>query len=388
MDEITNLDPFLKKLLEIEDSGFSFTSSCNYIKNDIPFHNSLRKVLNLNDDDLSKKGKSISNFLDDSSLEFKDEYSNLSWQVQAWFEFQDILETSFELQNENEQFLNNHYCYFEATRILIESLITGLEGHFNASISLLRSFIELAVLEIYFKEKSIIDGNCKGFLRWFSYESGHTPFKNTVEFIFTKEENRNFKIVKDRVNGSYKGTSIYAHKPRLNSSFTVMRKSNTLNPSLESIFYWAHFSSIVLQSILWLYVISFPMCLFPVDVVKKFGYIWPMGIFFDNSNSKILKRALGHDYYMAFQNDLKNHPDVKEKIEFYNSTSSKNKECIEESWNDLKDSNFEKFHSKDERIAILKCKLRAISWALSYQAPTKDFSEIDLDESTLKYSKK
>ena len=167
-----------------------------------------------------------------------------------------------------------------------------------------------------------------------------------------------------------------------------MRKSNTLNPSLESIFYWAHSSSIVLQSILWLYVISYPMCLFPVDVVKKFGYNWPMGVFFDNSNSKILERALGHNDYIAFQNDLKNHPDVEEKKEFYNSSSLKNKENIEESWNDLKDNNWENFHSKEERIAILKCKFRAISWALSYLTPPKDFSEIDLDESTLKYSKK
>ena len=387
MNENPNLNMFSKKLLDIEYNGLSFISSGYHVKNDVPFHNSLRKVLNLNDDDLSKKSKLIIKFLEDSS-EFKDKYSDLSWQVQAWFEFQDILETSFELQNGNEQLINNHYCYFEATRILIESLITGLEGHFNASISLLRSFIELAVLEVYFKEKSTVDGNHKRFLRWFSYESGNTPFKNTVDFIFTKEENRNFNIVKDRINGSYKDTSIYAHKPRLNSSFTVMRKSNTLNPSLESIFYWAYFSSIVLQSILWLYVISYPMCLFPVDIVKKFGYNWPMGVFFDSSNSKILERALEHNDYIAFQNDLKNHPDVEKKMEFYNSTSSKNKEYIEESWTGLMDSNFENFHSKDERIAAFKAKFRAISWALSYKAPLKDFSEIDIDESKLRYYKK
>ena len=375
----------MKKLFDLEVSGSSYTASHTYIKGDIPIHNSLRNVLHLNDEELSQCGQFLLDFLDNPSSEFKDKYSDLSWRVQAWFEFQDILESSLGLQNE-QAILNRHYCYLEATNILIDSLMAGIGGYFNASISSLRSFIELAVLEIYFKEISIVDGDYRKFRKWFSYESGPTPFKNTVEFIFPEEDNRGFEIVKERIYGAYKGTSTYVHKPRLDSSFTMMRKSNTLAPSMESIFYWVSCSSLVLQAIEWLYVISYPMCLFPVDIVKKFGYNWPMGVFFDNSNSKVLERALGNDDYAAFKKDLENHPDVKAKLEFYNNAPSKSKEEIEKSWYESRDDR-DKHHSKEERITISKAELRAISGALTYKAPTKDFSEISPDESMLKYSK-
>jgi len=253
----------------------------------------------------------------------------------------------------------------------------------------LRPFIELAVLEIYFREKRENEGNYESFQRWFNCKQGQPPFKNTVNYIFNSGDNRKFPVVRERIFAAYRGTCKYVHKPRFDESFAYIRKTNTLEPSLEAIYYWIHFTSIVFQSLLWLYVVSNPMCLFPVDIVKKFGYSWPIGLFADRSNTLIIEKAIGKQDFDTFKNDLKNIPRVKTMLKWYNEQPIKTENEIETSWlNSAKTCEEAKnITRKAERIAFTKAHLRAILWALSYVPIENKLLEIPIDDSVLEYTK-
>ena len=389
--EKTNFDEHIKRILDRECQGRIFTSSGSFYTR-LPEDISLRNILQIKKGYLSKRGEFILHILENRQGKDKKHFSDLCWRIQAWLEFQDIMNRSIDWESDNDPLnLSCHYCYYEATRILVEILESGINGYFNSSIALLRSFIELAVLQIYFKER---DDNYNSFYKWFNGKSGHSPFKNTVNFIFSKDKNKKFVVVKERLLGEYSGTSIYVHKPRLDESFTIMRGSNTLEPSLESIFYWMFVTSMALQSAIWLYVITHPLCLFPVDLVKKFGYNWPEGIFFDRTNTMILKRALGDTDFEEFKRDLKDNQWVQDMLQFYNDQPSKSDEEIEETWQKLpsnKEKTLKNVKEEGKRIAQLKSESRAIFWAFTYLNPINEINDFSsstpIDESILDYAK-
>lgn len=383
----------LNRLINREFERFKFVAEGSYFKENPPTSYSLERVLHLKEDELNRFGRLLIDFLDKQPEDYKKSYADLTWRIKAWLEFQDLMDLEMDIEgSDTTAKLNYHYCYFEATRTLIESLHSGINGYFHAAIALLRPFIELAVLEIYFREKRKKEGNYKSFQKWFNCNNCKQgqPFKNTVNYIFNSGHNRSFPVVRKRIFSAYQGTCKYVHKPRFDESFAYIRKTNTLEPSLEAIYYWIYFTSIVLQSLLWLYVVSNPICLFPVDIVKKFGYNWPIGLFADRSNALIIEKALGKQDFDAFRDDFRDNPRVRTILEWYNEQPDKTEDEIEASWQTFAKTfvGAEAITTcKAERIALTKAHLRTILWIFSYLPIENKLLEIPINDSVLEYSK-
>lgn len=390
MEQKMTYTEMLERLMSRElNKSVEFKAQVLYFEDNLPESFSLTKVLSVENSELTGFGRLLVDFLDRETESSKRSYLDLVWRVMAWLEFQDLMDLELEVKD-SMNMLNYHYCYFEATRTLIESLHAGINGYFHAAVALLRPFIELAVLEVYFRKRKEIDTSYKSFRRWFSGKKGQFQFKNTVDQIFSPEDKKRFSAVRQRILGAYRGTSKYVHKPRFDESFVYIRKTNTVEPSLEAIYYWIIFTSIVLQSVLWLYVLKYPMSLFPVDIVQKFAYNWPVGVFSDRCNALILERALGKEDFDAFKKDLGDNARVKGLLNWYDEFPDKTHNKIETSWlNSAKTWTKEagNITRKAERIALAKAHLRANLWALSYPPVENQRLEIPIDDSVLEYSK-
>lgn len=89
------------------------------------------------------------------------------------------------------------------------------------------------------------------------------------------------------------------------------------NVSFESM-YWIH-ASIVLDQVLWMYFVNFPMLFRPVNVLKKFGFNWPSGIFVNASTTSIIKKAITVDDFAAFESYALQNEIIRMNMDFYNS---------------------------------------------------------------------
>ena len=60
---------------------------------------------------------------------------------------------------------------------------------------------------------------------------------------------------------------------------------------LDSFYFYLITANILLRQITYLYILVYPMSLFPVDWYQKWGFHGVKGIYFDVSNFKILNRS-------------------------------------------------------------------------------------------------
>lgn len=61
------------------------------------------------------------------------------------------------------------------------------------------------------------------------------------------------------------------------------------------IFFWQQ-TSFVLQAVLWMYYVNFPLLFHPVDVLRKFGFNGPVGVVVDEQCAAFVEQSLGADY--------------------------------------------------------------------------------------------
>ena len=155
------------------NDGINYYSLGEGFNGEIPPTYSMTSLLGLSYDELKPFTKDVLEVLerDDSFLELKLGY-------QAYFQFQDILNLSIESIDVPME--NRHYCYFESLVYLRESLVSWLDKNVLAAITLLRPFLELTILHIYWYVRCEIDGY-KHFYMWFRGEKNKPPFKNQVE---------------------------------------------------------------------------------------------------------------------------------------------------------------------------------------------------------------
>ena len=329
----------LKQFFQSEKKRFEAHVHYLYFPATIPNNLSIQKILPINKDDLNSCGKkTIQLFDSEEESELSNAFRDLKFKILAWFEIQDILEYQFSptlLDDDSKSTLDKFlpifakpYCYFEASRLLKEGFMAGTNGYFNCSLASLRSFIELATIHIYFKKQE--EENREGFESWIREQKGHPPFRTLLDYIFEHEGGINF--LRDRIVSSYDLTSIYAHKPRPSESFTLMRRSTGLLPSLDALAYWVMATAHVLRSLLCLYAANYPMCFFPVDIIKKFGFRGPLGVFFNESNYAVISKGIENEDIVLLKNTFCVHPDVTARLNWYSALPILTDADLEKEW--------------------------------------------------------
>jgi hypothetical protein len=179
----------------------------------------------------------------------------------------------------------------------------------------------------------------------------------------------------------YGDISAYHHTPKSKESFA---KISTVSPSvdLENWIFSIHSINICLYNINSLYVLYYPMALHPVDVIKRFGFNGPMGIFTDKWNYKTLEKYFGSERCKTFLKMTNNSEDIKAKLDWLNGQKELTKEEILETYN-IEYNDKEDIKLPIEQIYIKqKSKIRGIALFFSYIHEDEKVEDLTEEEQT------
>jgi hypothetical protein len=384
----------------------------------LPERAELLDVLGIGSSSLSPRAQRTLAFLDGGEVPSRTQgtWLDLGWRVHAWLEFQDLLEvpvvpadqevrlsgsTPRETVDRYRKFReqggrvrsNLHYCYYEATTILVESLVCGLEGLYNAALGLLRPFVELALADVYFRERWLDrQDNYAELYRWIEAPRDKgLAFGGMLKYVIERRPRMELEVglgipaprqgmrlpISELLRRSYAGACAYLHKPKPSESITAMRASNDSGAAFEPLCFWLTVAAGLLHCILCLYAVAYPMSLYPKDIVSRFGFgSRPVGMFFDESNGKVLARALADDG-ATLRHELESDAEVLHREELYKSQPPLSSQEIEATWQawcnqqeqfgDRSASAARLVTEQAYRICSVKAIYRVLGWMLNYE---------------------
>ena len=149
----------------------------------------------------------------------------------------------------------------------------------------------------------------------------------------------------------------------------------------------------MLKQIVYLYVLAYPLSLFPIDRVKKWGFGGPVGIFFDEMNYHSIALFLGEQNVAKLKTSLSKLENVKLNLDWYRGFPDLSPLEIETDWKRfLTDTNSEaslptNVTDLGNRIAIHKAQFRALNWRMNYHHAEKDVDKIMSDQALEKILK-
>lgn len=308
-------------------TGYLFFSDLDKFENPP----SLEKILYLDEKSLSPVAKETLEFLEKYQGD-NFSFNDFKWKLLAFVTVQDIFEALLldDTAVRNVNVFRQWYFYYESKYILTESILCGLNGFYCATCSLMRLFLEFNLLQLYYYGliKKNNNYNCLSEylkanrnIKWGKLISRSLPKDNFCEPI------------KERIRLSLKAQSQYAAHP-YHPEYSPKQFANMVpGPSLEGIFYWPAYIQIVLQSVLWGYYVNFPMLFHPVDILKKFGFNPPVGLFIDEVGGKIISKSLSPKDYKEFVDYSSKSKKVENLLSWYSSLKNLTEEEILATWN-------------------------------------------------------
>lgn len=322
---------YFSKLQDKQNTPHKIRSIYLYIlNNDDPSNpGNFNNIIGIDDIHLSDVSKKSLEILENNN-KINDFWVDLKWKVLAYLTVQDLFDTpNFDIENTSTIFTQWYY-YYEAKYILIEALLSGLNGFFSSVGMLLRLFLEFSMLQnfSYLKIKNNRNYNIDNdFIkidnppRWSKLANGCLPNDN-----FSKPlKDDLLDILKDISNVcAHPYKSIYS--PRRTGSFLPEQ-------TFQSLFFGSRISE-VLEYVLRMYYINFPMALHPVDIQKKFGFNYPVGIFIEYNGGTIIRRSIKDKEYKRLFNYTKNTDRYADLMSFYNSQKDMNDDDIKSTWNE------------------------------------------------------
>jgi hypothetical protein len=268
------------------------------------------------------------------------------------------------------RFFNSNFLFFEGLTILREAVLCGINGQIHASFAALRSGLEAITTHYWWKEKAFSEKDFTLFYDWLIGNSKGLPqFRGILEKTFRDVALPSEILTFDEVYELYKKLCSYAHKPTKAESLTGIRRTNVTVPNLEQTKYWLWLTYGSLSSLLIIMVGRDPICLFPVDWYRKFGFSPPVGTFFDKSNFVPLQKAFSGDLINKMRSHYQERELPKTTLDWFYSQPDRDDEAILASWveEDPIERDADTFEGKVElRLSLLKAKMRTFHLAFAY----------------------
>lgn len=354
-----------------ESGQIEFFSFGEYFEGS-PRDTPLKTLLNLKDDNLTPFAKTL---LETNQIpeDLQSLLKELTRGIKAFSEFQDILDVPLNISDTD--IINRHHAYFESLVYLRESVLSWLNRNVLAALTLLRPSLELTIIHLYWSSKCELAKSYKQYYKWLKSRTSRLPFKNSLNYVIdnlpSKEyvDEKRLQELKEVITNIYETLCAYHHSPKIGESVTV--KSGAFGGvSLEIFFYYLHIATILLRQVVYLFILSYPMSLFPVEKHKKWGFSGPVGIFFDNRNFARLEHFLGSRNVSSLKEQLKNVPRVQSLTEWFESFQDLKPEEIDADWTKLEEKTpgLKKENVKDirQRLALAKSFDRSLGWACNY----------------------
>ena len=328
---------------------------------------SLQDVWTIADGELSAIGEKASESLQ-SIEKLADLHREVAWAAQALIEFADLADFT---PSEKGRLLYKNYLYFEAVSALREATVGLLNGSPRASTGLLRTVLEMLMLHCWWQMRISRKGNSEQFDDWLAGQRAKPRFRDVIANNFEWLGIPREADATDHVDQTYRRLCSYVHAPIRRESVTILNQGNVGQVGVGVLRHWLSLARDVLLISLEQLVHLYPQCLFPVDIVRKFGFNPPVGMYFDKFNFVPLQAVFGEEAIETYRVRLKDREIVESAMNFHRSRPDLTREEILETWNEE-----DKSESSDERtddvIALwfrTKAELRSISLLLTYSDP-------------------
>ncbi|HKQ49024.1 MAG TPA: hypothetical protein VJZ71_13220 [Phycisphaerae bacterium] len=302
-----------------------------------------------------------------------------SWLQQAILEFQDLQHINFP---DAGHFGSTNYLYYEAINTLRESVLAGLSGLYHSSFSVLRSSLEMFVFHSWWQLRLERESTHEKYFAWLDGRGHAPPFRNVLEEVIARIDGTSIGGHAKGIYPLYQCLCCYAHKPLLAESISRLRGTNKAIASEAALAYWIKIIGEVSLAVVHLLVLCNPVCVFVAPVITKFGFNPPVGWLFDESNVRVLERAIGKRMIETFRFAFQANENVKALREWVNERPDLTNEEILKTWDRNKDvPNDAHCRTEEERLllrlSIMKADLRAMNWMFAYQAPFGILQEFD-----------
>ena len=133
--------------------------------------------------------------------------------------------------------------------------------------------------------------------------------------------------------------------------------------------------SMIIEPVLWLYYTNFPMAFHPVDISRKFGFNYPVGMFMDDIGSRIIKNSISGKDYEHFEKYAKFCDLYDDLMSFYNSRADLTDNEIEATWDKENDGKYEGLLVSHCKV---RTKLRVINELFSLIPQEEKFEHFDV----------
>lgn len=336
----------------------------------------LLDILGLPKESLTALGQEVLDLHETKSKDLDSDWCNFKWQLTAFHEIQDVFDAPLYAGRESKlNIFHLWYFYYESRHLLTESILSGLQGLYAASNTLLRIFLEFSVLQLYYYTVSHEQQSYDKLERYFRtgiHPSWHTALQKAVS------SDSFCKTIKMRLDFHFKGLSKSAAHSYHPTFSPRQHSSGPGHLSAEGIYFW-QLTRVVLQAVLWAYVVKFPMLLRPCDVVRKFGFDPPVGLFVSEKCSAAIKKSLGELDYPKFLQYAEQDENAKTLLEWFNSFGDLTDEEITRTWNRAEDGELKRIYPEGYAKTITK--LRAMRETMAMVSPTWDKNkDLDIDD--------
>ena len=328
---------------------------------------SLRDVWMITDGEMNTVAGIASKHLHNEK-ELAEPHREVAWLAQALIEFMDLAD--FTPQGKGRRQRKN-YLYFEAISALREATVGMLNGSPRASTGLLRSVLEMLLLHCWWQAQILRTGSSKKFYDWLEGRREKPKFWDVVK------DNFNFLGIpadseaKEQIKQTYKRLCSYVHAPLLEESVTTLNQGNQGQVGIPVLQHWLVLARDALRIALEQFVYLHPQCFFPVDVIKKFGFNPPVGMYFDKFSFVPLMAVFGTAQIETYRAQLKDHDSVQFAMQWYESRPDLTREQILETWNE-EDGSETAVDATDDLVSKwfrTKAQMRVTSWLASYAKP-------------------
>lgn len=299
----------------------------------------------------------------------KDPLLDLSMGIRAYFQFQDILDLS--LEEDHTTIFNRHYCYYESIVYLRESIKSWAAGNFLSSMCLIRPLLELSLLQVYWHLKSK-NKSYDQYFKWL-HKNKKIKFVKILHFInrnIPEKELQNktrLDMLFNSLKSLYSNISAYNHGVKLQDSTSAKKFSNS-SITYDDFLYNLIIINNLLRQLVYLYILTYPMSLFPVDKRIKWGYSEPLGVYVDNNNYDIIEKYIRKENIQILKKNLSKSVEVNSLLDWYDKQPDLTDNEIEATWvkSSETDDNIAGIKDFEERIAHHKAKIRTLGWAFNY----------------------
>ena len=322
-------EEFISKILYPE-TPHSHTATCILpIKESTDCDTSIVTILNLDISKISQEGQLVIDVLENQvEFPYRSHYQQMKWYLLALVNIQDIFSGTIYDDFTPKVFGVKNYFYYEGLQLLREYFYTGFNNFLKASDHLPRTILEFNIRQCFYHWKCEETSSYKPLTEYL--EKGICPSNHTMLNQYLPADNfcKPIKVKIQKLIKQLSNSSSHAFDP---TQSTRSVEAMNFQYTMESLLFWLNLN-MVLSGILWSYYITFPMLLKPINIVKKFGYNMPLGLYISDYHFFAFRNTIEPESLDAFLNYSNEQQIVKDLVDYYNSREDLTDQEIVDSW--------------------------------------------------------